>query len=212
MMERWNRHVYDANKFRNGKPLNMAHFPNAIRKYGKEAFAHEILEKCSTLELANRAEIRWIEHYKTRNPLFGFNLARGGSSKPIVGRNPWDRPDYRAKCLPGLIARTHTPQARANNRAAIHSPEVRAKISSIFVGRAPHQSTLQAARVASRRRYESKTHINCRMHGRVLLRDCYRNKRHGKSDFFQCKQCAKERVARSKCRRRLMPDRCSKEL
>jgi hypothetical protein len=196
LLQRWNQHLYKSKRPRK------SHFWNAIRKYGKEAFSHEVLQTCSTLRLANRAEVRWIERYKTRDPLFGFNLARGGDSRPnFPGQNPWDRPDYRAKSLPGLIARTHTPQSRANSRAAVQSPEVRAKISALFKGKAPHPRTLQAARASHRARYESKIYINCKLHGRVLLRDCYRNKRRGKSDFFQCKQCSKDRVARSKQRR-----------
>ena len=53
MAKRWNRHAYDAIKFRY---LNN-YFHNAIRKYGKDAFEHKILRVCYSLEEANAAEI-----------------------------------------------------------------------------------------------------------------------------------------------------------
>ena len=53
MMKRWNSHIYTANHVKNGKLAATGHFPNAIRKYGKDAFSHEVLEVCSTLEEAN---------------------------------------------------------------------------------------------------------------------------------------------------------------
>jgi len=93
MMKRWNRHVYCA--MRALKWTGTAHFPNAIRKYGSEAFDHEVLEVCDSLEAANEAEIRWIDHFDTRNPEKGFNLRRGGNHRPHPVKNPWDRPGFR---------------------------------------------------------------------------------------------------------------------
>jgi hypothetical protein len=74
------------------------HFPNAIRKYGKDAFSHEVLAQSWTLEGANATEEELILQYDTRNPEKGFNLAKGGGSQPnLVRRNPWDDPKYREK-------------------------------------------------------------------------------------------------------------------
>ena len=117
MMKRWNSHIYTANRVKNGKPTVTGHFPNAIRKYGKDAFSHEVLEICHDLESANLAEQKWIEHFKTRDPQFGFNLAPGGQHKPHpIRKNPWDDPEYRAK------------QAGNTERfKAFHSPEAVAK-------------------------------------------------------------------------------------
>ncbi len=194
LLQRWNQHLYKSKR-----PCK-SHFWNAICKYGRDAFAHEILQdEILSLEEANMREAYWINHFDTRNPEKGFNLMPGGIvHNSATKHNPWDRPEYRAKSTPGLIARTHTPQSRANNKTAVQSAEVRGKISTVFKGRSPHPRTLQASSLARKLRYESKTHINCRKHGRVLLRDCYRNKRQGRLDFFQCKECSKQRAVLSK--------------
>lgn len=95
MMKRWNRHVYDAIRRSRG----ITYFHNAIRKHGKDAFDHEVLETCQTLEEANAAEEKWIAHFDTRDPEKGFNLKKGGDHRPHPVNNPWDRPEYRDKML-----------------------------------------------------------------------------------------------------------------
>jgi hypothetical protein len=130
MLHRWNQHCAQAKYSKGGR----WHFPNAIRKYGKDAFSHEVLETCLTLEEANAAEQKWIEHFKTRDPQFGFNLAEGGSHTPHPAKNPWDDPEYRAKVAPILkkfIAAGHTPEAFAKMTATHRTPEFRAKRSEI---------------------------------------------------------------------------------
>lgn len=76
---RWNQHVLNAKK-KLGKGCH--HFWAAIRKYGKDAFSHNVLETCDTLEEANEAEEAWISSFSSRYPDFGFNLARGGNHVP----------------------------------------------------------------------------------------------------------------------------------
>ncbi len=39
------------------------HFPNAVRKYGKDAFSHHVLETCYSLGEANKAEKYWAKMY-----------------------------------------------------------------------------------------------------------------------------------------------------
>ena len=125
---RWKKHIYAAKSSKDGR----WHFPNAIRKYGKDAFSHEVLEICDTLEKANIAEIKWINHFKTRDLQFGFNLAIGGGSQPHpIRKNPWDDPEYRAKNLPRTLSIGHTHQARAASKAALNTPESKAKRSAL---------------------------------------------------------------------------------
>ena len=120
MMQRWNQHV-----LKSGKDLKTRSFLwSAIRKYGKDAFAHQVLEICKSLEEANTAEEAWIESFSSRDPQFGFNLAKGGGSYTLVIKNnPWDRPEYRAKVL--------SPAARAASKAALNTPAVKAKIGAL---------------------------------------------------------------------------------
>jgi len=126
MMQRWNDHVYAAKYSKNGR----WHFPNAIRKYGRDAFSHEILEVCDTLESANLAEEKWIKFHNTRNPQFGFNLAKGGEHTPHQNTNPWNRPEYREKACLAAKAKWQDPEYRANNLQrfidAGQTPEARA--------------------------------------------------------------------------------------
>lgn len=117
MERRWSQHVCQS---RRAKGKN-AHFANAIRKYGKDAFSHEVLEVHSTLEEANAAEIRLIDEFRTRDPEFGFNLAKGGGYKPDVARrNPWNDPSYRARMLVVM----HSPEFVNVHKEACNSQEV----------------------------------------------------------------------------------------
>lgn len=54
------------------------HFWNAIQKYGWENFKHEIIFKNETHEYACKIEKCLVKHYKTNNPLYGYNLTGGG--------------------------------------------------------------------------------------------------------------------------------------
>lgn len=129
MLQRWNHHVYTANRH---NKKGWAHFPNAIRKYGKDAFSHEVLEILDSLEEANQAEIKWIKFYDTKNPEKGFNLKKGGAHTPHPFRNPWNRPEYRAKQLarPPNTAAMQTPESREANKTSLNTPESKAKRSA----------------------------------------------------------------------------------
>ena len=86
MLERWRGHMRDARK---GSPRP---FHCAIRKYGVEAFAHEILEEVATLEEANAAEVKWIAHFGS-NGDSRYNLDAGGTCH---GTHPATREKRRA--------------------------------------------------------------------------------------------------------------------
>ncbi|OPZ39525.1 MAG: GIY-YIG catalytic domain protein [Synergistetes bacterium ADurb.BinA166] len=124
--QRWDQHVCQARRAIGSKN----HWYNAIRKYGKDAFSHEVLEVCSDLEVANLAEECWIELLDTRNPEKGFNLMKGGEHVPHPIKNPWDRPEYRAK-HPKNIAVCHTPEARSKSLDSLRSPESKQKRSTL---------------------------------------------------------------------------------
>jgi len=127
MLKRWNRHIYSAHR-----SAGRSHFANAIKKYGKDAFSHEVLETCYSLEAANAAEIRLIEEPGTRDPLKGFNLARGGNSyqSRSLQANPWERPEYRARMLEVKKGLWANPAYRASLTGWKHSASARQKISA----------------------------------------------------------------------------------
>lgn len=131
MMQRWNQHVAKSKSLR-GK--GCFYFWNAIRKYGKDAFSHEVLEVCETLEEANLAEQKWIDHFDSKNPEKGFNLAEGGEHIPHpIRKNPWDDPEYREKAIRSLKEMFADPaekQRRSFISKQTHSrPEVKIKSS-----------------------------------------------------------------------------------
>jgi len=132
MMKRWNQHIANA-KHKRGR--GCAHFWNAIRKYGKDAFTHGILEICDTLEAANAAEEKWINHFNTRDPDKGFNLAKGGDHAPHPYNNPWDRPEFREKMLRVMtkVNASLTPAQRsAKSKKLWQNPEFREKVIPIL--------------------------------------------------------------------------------
>lgn len=119
--ERWRGHLHDA------QHLN-THFAAAIRKYGKDAFSHEVLEVCFALEEANEREQFWIWTYDTRNPLRGFNLAPGGKHIPHPARNPWDDPVYRAAAIIRSRTMWQDPTLKAR-----HSKIMKAVVSDLGI-------------------------------------------------------------------------------
>ena len=117
MMHRWFRHVYDTKHGR-----TKTHFARAILKYGEEAFSHEVLEVCHSLEVANLAEECWIELFDTRNPEKGFNLARGGSHVPHRVDNAYrSDPDFLAKVSENSKRLWKDPNFRHNVISATHA-------------------------------------------------------------------------------------------
>jgi group I intron endonuclease len=133
--KRWNQHCVQAKSSKGGR----WHFPNAIRQYGKNAFSHEVLEVCETLESANEAEAKWIDHFDSRNPERGFNLAKGGEHVPHPIKNPWDRPGYREKAIRSLKNTWSDPKKRAEasviSKTALNKPEVRKRCSDVQKGK-----------------------------------------------------------------------------
>lgn len=47
----------------------------AIKKYGKDNFKKEIIERCDSKENLNNRELFWIRHYGTTNRNVGYNVA-----------------------------------------------------------------------------------------------------------------------------------------
>lgn len=101
-----------------------SHFSYAIKKYGKRAFSHEVLQVVDSLEAANTAEIYWISHFDTRNPDRGFNIAPGGGvHNPNKFHNPWLNPEYRDKIT--LKSKSRPTPLKLKNPSA----ETRLKLS-----------------------------------------------------------------------------------
>jgi hypothetical protein len=131
MERRWSQHIIQARNIKG----NRSYFANAIHKYGKDAFSHEVLAMSWDLEGANATEIIIIEQEGTRNPKKGFNLAKGGGSQLYPEKkNPWDCSEYREKMTKKIRDRAADPMWRAKvsaNTAAMNaskSPEERSSL------------------------------------------------------------------------------------
>lgn len=75
MIRRWKDHCWHS------KRGSTYVFHNSIRKHGKEAWTHEILESHETIEEVKLAEIRLIAEHQTffyDHPDKGYNMTRGG--------------------------------------------------------------------------------------------------------------------------------------
>lgn len=69
---RWHKHRYELNRNNHRN----THLQNAWNKYGEDAFTFEVIEECSTKELLNEAEERWITYYKSFKA--HYNIKDGG--------------------------------------------------------------------------------------------------------------------------------------
>ncbi len=145
--ERWRGHVHLARR-------SSGHFARAIVKYGKDAFSHEVLEVCHSLEIANLAEECWIELFETRDPTKGFNLARGGFHVPHENRvNPWDQSGFREKVVSSLRSKNRDPAYKALrskiSNEVLSRPDVRSKLAyaTAIQFSAPGSREAQAERV-----------------------------------------------------------------
>jgi hypothetical protein len=134
MMRRWKGHVAKSQSLKpHGK--SRSHFANAIRQYGKDAFTHEVLETCSTIEEANQAEIKWIENYDSTNPEKGYNIKPGGNQTPHPVDNNWQKSPEYIEHITGVSKRLWTDPAFIAKqsealRLARQDPEVRKKASA----------------------------------------------------------------------------------
>jgi hypothetical protein len=73
----WRRWIMHVSAARGGDSGCLA-FAAAIRKYGRDAFTHEVLEVVDTSVAADEAERAWISRLSTIAPN-GYNLRTGGS-------------------------------------------------------------------------------------------------------------------------------------
>lgn len=69
--QRWRRHCWDCTADKSNMPVS-----KAIKKYGKENFAIEILDNCTSLEELNAKEKYYAQELKTFSPN-GYNLRAG---------------------------------------------------------------------------------------------------------------------------------------
>jgi hypothetical protein len=75
MHARWLAHLRSANavSFGTRNPFHLA-----ISRYGAAVWKHEELEICFSKWDADRAEKKWIKHFRSMEREHGFNIQNGG--------------------------------------------------------------------------------------------------------------------------------------
>lgn len=116
------------------------HFMNAIKKYGWENFAHEIIYEGLTHEEANKTEAGLINHYNSTDTSFGYNISPGGgawsdeirakSSEAI--KRAWANEETRSEWIKAIKRAVNTEECKAllskKSSASWQNPEIREKI------------------------------------------------------------------------------------
>jgi group I intron endonuclease len=148
LSSRWSKHKQDA---RAGKGWVLA---AAIRKYGADAFTHEVIDSCADMDALNLAEIRYIE---TLKPQYNSCAGGGGLGSPTQA--------VRQKISAAMKGRLTSAGTRARMSAAqkghFVSPETTAKIQAALKPRYLAMRNLRilkngtAARVRMPRAYVS---------------------------------------------------------
>lgn len=72
-------------RWNNGRGYEkQSYFYRAIQKYGWDNIKHEILESGLTEDEVEARERYWIDHYKSDNEKYGYNLTSGGYSNKCL--------------------------------------------------------------------------------------------------------------------------------
>lgn len=119
----------------------------AIKKYGKNNFKKEIIDKCKTVEQLNRKEKFWIKKLNSRIPL-GYNIEEGGNGGASFTGNHHTN-ETKIKISKALLGKKFSKERRKNiskgklgksidgssRRGLLHSDEHKKRISKSLSGR-----------------------------------------------------------------------------
>ena len=111
---------------------NNAHFYAAIKRYGWDAFRHEILADGLTREAACEMEVRLIAEHRSTDPAHGYNISPGGDKTTLGYRYTAEARARISRALKGKrLGLPHTPEHAAHISQALRghpcSEETRAK-------------------------------------------------------------------------------------
>jgi|HubBroStandDraft_2_1064218.scaffolds.fasta_scaffold00039_48 hypothetical protein len=162
------QHVRDAkSEARRAQRTECRAINNAIRKYGTEAFVHEVLDVVTTQEGADIAEARWIEQRRSRSPV-GYNLNAGGGGRGKVhddtrrtisekqkarwaSRTPEQRLAHMQPALAAVSSEERSARIRAMH--AKHTPEERSEMGRQRMAKLSPERRVEMATAASWSRF-----------------------------------------------------------
>lgn len=77
-------------RWQNGRGYkDCRYMASAIRKYGWDAFSHEILETGLSKDEADDKERYYIALYRSQNPKYGYNISDGGQANTTFSEEGW---------------------------------------------------------------------------------------------------------------------------
>lgn len=149
---RINGHIKCANQ---NKPQLIC---KAIRKYGQHNFKWMILGYCNSKEELNEAERICIEHFRSNDKRYGYNLTNGGdgpsgykhsyNAKIKISKKSkenWNNSEYRAKIIPKIKANFINKQDKMIT--ASQTEEARNKRSKSHFGKKHSEETKEKMRL-----------------------------------------------------------------
>jgi group I intron endonuclease len=155
-------YVYKTTNLINGKIYIGAHkskrkfylgsgkiLKEAIKKYGKENFKMEILEKFDSESEMFEREKYWINEYDSRNPKIGYNILKGGEggyvARPFLNKKLSDEHKQN-------ISLHHADVSGENNPmfGKTHTNEVKDKLRNLRLGMSPSNETRKKMSIKKR--------------------------------------------------------------
>ena len=135
---------------------------SAIKKYGKQNFKKEILEKCESEKLLNERERYWIKELNTISPI-GYNLTTGGEEGKKLSPESIKKLSEKNKLLIGplnsrwgkKLTEEHKQRLREFNTGRPKLPETIEKLRLAGLGKKRSLETRQKIRDAwAKRNYK----------------------------------------------------------
>lgn len=115
---------------------------NALRKYSLDQWTQEVLLETANYSASIKAEVEYINQYKTTDPDVGYNISTGGES----GASGVRRSDeYKTKM-----------REAKKNQTWRSTPEHGAKISAALKGHPPSEKQKEATILARAKTYDVK--------------------------------------------------------
>ena len=119
-------------------------FENAIKRYGWDAFRHDILFCGLTKQEAEQLEIQMIAKYRTQEDDFGYNIASGG--RTYSGWNMSD--DARERISVALTGNQHWKGKHHSDETKALLSELRSGELNVMYGKKHTEEAIEKIRVA----------------------------------------------------------------
>lgn len=87
------------------------HIHRAMKSHGIENFKFELIDECSTRDILNELEVKWISHYDTFKG-HGYNMTEGGDSYDMSD-------EHKRNISKAHIGKKHTEEHKRNHSLSL---------------------------------------------------------------------------------------------